>query len=161
MIGELLARELLSVAHLGRMLEILGANFRNVTAERFQEDLAEKNWVILIRDDAGAIVGFSTLLFYETRFEGSRIAVVYSGDTIIEKGGLGLRRAAADVDSGGVAVASGAVSGTAAVLAAYHVRLPHVSVSQCFLAGVFSVLPGGDSAAHAAFAGTACGCPLR
>ncbi len=89
MTGELIARESLTPLHEARMLEILDANFRNITAERFRDDLAEKNWVILIRDDACRIVGFSTLLFYQTLFEGAPIAVIYSGDTIIEKGAWG------------------------------------------------------------------------
>lgn len=85
MTGELIARDTLTTGHRASMLEILDANFRNITADRFAKDLVEKNWVILIRNDACRIVGFSTLLFYQTTFEGAPIAVVYSGDTIIEK----------------------------------------------------------------------------
>ncbi|HVT83373.1 MAG TPA: hypothetical protein VHM90_22220, partial [Phycisphaerae bacterium] len=76
MTGELIARESLPSAHRARMLEILAANFQNITSERFDDDLREKNWVILIRDDTAKVVGFSTLLFYQAHFEGQAIAVV-------------------------------------------------------------------------------------
>jgi len=85
MTGELLPRTALTSAHHARMLDILAANFQNITPERFEDDLREKNWVILIHDDAAKVVGFSTLLFYQAQFAGTPIAVVYSGDTIIEK----------------------------------------------------------------------------
>jgi hypothetical protein len=67
------------------MLDILESHFRHVTPERFEADLDEKNWVILIRDANSRIVGFSTLLLYKATFEGTPLAVVYSGDTIIER----------------------------------------------------------------------------
>ncbi len=89
MTGELIARDRLDDSLKLRMLEILSANFRNVTAEQFAHDLSEKNWVILIRDDAHRLVGFSTLLLYDTVVDNRRIAVVYSGDTIIERAAWG------------------------------------------------------------------------
>ena len=74
------------------MLEILDANFSQHHRRAVSgDDLAEKNWVILIRDDAcrtfRRILHFP--LFYQTLFEGAPIAVIYSGDTIIEKERVG------------------------------------------------------------------------
>jgi len=89
MTGELIPRELLSPEQRQRMLEILDDHFRHITEQRFLEDLNGKNWVILIHDDAHRLVGFSTLLLYQTDFEGERLAVVYSGDTIIERSAWG------------------------------------------------------------------------
>ena len=89
MTGELIARKDLTHDQRRRMLKILSESFRHITAERFGRDLEEKNWAVLIRDDAQHIVGFSTLLLYPADFEGSRIAVVYSGDTIIERDAWG------------------------------------------------------------------------
>lgn len=51
------------------------------TRERmvFERDLAEKEWVILLRDDDGAIDGFSTLM----RMHVDGATVFFSGDTIV------------------------------------------------------------------------------
>ena len=89
MTGELVPREALTQQQHQRMLSILARNFSNVTEEQFEEDLAGKNWVILIHDDAGTLVGFSTLHFHTTHFEERQIAVVFSGDTIIERDAWG------------------------------------------------------------------------
>lgn len=47
----------------------------------FERDLAEKQWVILLRDDAGEIDGFSTLM----QFDVAGVAVFFSGDTIVDR----------------------------------------------------------------------------
>jgi hypothetical protein len=54
-----------------------------VTTAQFARDLAEKNWVIVLEDDAGNIRGFSTLLVYESTV--APVRVVYSGDTIVDR----------------------------------------------------------------------------
>jgi hypothetical protein len=89
MTGELIARHALTHSQQARMLEILSNNFAQITPDRFAADLAEKNWVILIKDDENRLVGFSTILLYTTTFEGSPLAVLYSGDTIIERDAWG------------------------------------------------------------------------
>jgi hypothetical protein len=89
MIGHLVAREQLTPAQTERMLAILDSHFRHITCERFLLDLTEKNWVILIHDQHERIVGFSTILLYTADFDGQRIAVIYSGDTIIERNAWG------------------------------------------------------------------------
>lgn len=63
------------------MLGLLAAHFQGVTPERFAADLGEKNWVLLLEDEAG-LRGFSTLQIYET----VGLTIVYSGDTIVERG---------------------------------------------------------------------------
>jgi hypothetical protein len=47
----------------------------------FERDLAEKQWVILLRDDDGAIDGFSTLM----QMHVGGATVFYSGDTIVAR----------------------------------------------------------------------------
>lgn len=48
----------------------------------FERDLAEKDWVILLRDvESDSIGGFSTLM----RFDVDRCTVFFSGDTIVER----------------------------------------------------------------------------
>ena len=47
------------------------------------EDLAEKEWVILLEGPGQEILGFSTMMLYHTVFEGEAISVLFSGDTIV------------------------------------------------------------------------------
>jgi hypothetical protein len=66
------------------MFQLLSGHFEGVSRAQFDQDLEEKNWIILLqRDDR--IVGFSTLLAYETLFDQEPVSVVYSGDTIVAR----------------------------------------------------------------------------
>jgi hypothetical protein len=68
------------------MLALLDSHFRGVTPERFAADLEDKNWILLLEDERG-LRGFSTLSIYETTGPtGEPLTVIYSGDTIVEKG---------------------------------------------------------------------------
>jgi hypothetical protein len=50
----------------------------------FARDLARKDWVILLTDDATrTLQGFTSLSLYETAAAGRQVSVVYSGDTLI------------------------------------------------------------------------------
>jgi hypothetical protein len=64
------------------MFQLLAHHFDGVEPAQFAADLAGKNWVVLLRR-AGRLVGFSTLLVYETVCQGEPVSVVYSGDTIV------------------------------------------------------------------------------
>ncbi len=78
----LVPRESLNATQRDEMFVLLAAHFEGVTRERFERDLAEKNWVVEIRCD-GRLFGFSTLLVREAQHEGKAITAVYSGDTIV------------------------------------------------------------------------------
>lgn len=82
-IGSQIARRVdLADAQVGAMYELLARHFDGVTQQQFESDLLEKNWVILV-ERGDQLVGFSTLLVYETAYEGEPLSVVYSGDTIM------------------------------------------------------------------------------
>ena len=66
------------------MFHLLQQHFSGVRIDIFQADLVEKNWALLLRDEAGSLKGFSTILFYRTQFNSKPISVVYSGDTIMD-----------------------------------------------------------------------------
>jgi hypothetical protein len=84
--SRLVRGEDLTPAEREAMYGLLDAHFLGVTPERFAADLAEKNWTLLLEDE-GRLRGFSTLLIYETSPpEGDPVTVVYSGDTIVERG---------------------------------------------------------------------------
>jgi hypothetical protein len=78
-------RDALRGADIGEMYALLSRHFNGVTEERFGKDLLAKNWVLLIERD-GRLVGFTTILAYETRFEEETVSVIYSGDTIVAPG---------------------------------------------------------------------------
>ena len=78
----LVPRESLGAAQRDEMFALLATHFEGVTRERFENDLAEKNWVVEIRR-AGRLLGFSTLLVREAQHAGQTITAVYSGDTIV------------------------------------------------------------------------------
>jgi hypothetical protein len=71
------------------MYRLLARHFRGVSPEGFRADLMEKNWVILLEDDAGGLRGFSTLLVYDSTAPGREVGVVCSGDTIVDPAAWG------------------------------------------------------------------------
>jgi hypothetical protein len=84
--SQTLALADLAPATVEEMFNVFCEHFEQTTFEIFTRDLNGKNWVILIRDaEQNAIQGFSTLALFETDYEGRRISVVYSGDTIIRR----------------------------------------------------------------------------
>jgi hypothetical protein len=70
------------------MFALLGAHFGGVDRGTFESDFAEKNFAILLEDDGGRLRGFSTLLVYASHARPG-VTVVYSGDTIVERGWWG------------------------------------------------------------------------
>jgi hypothetical protein len=66
------------------MYELFCSQFENVPREQFYADLDEKNWVMLLQDD-GKVVGFSTLDVYETTINDQQMTLVYSGDTAVDR----------------------------------------------------------------------------
>lgn len=92
---ELVAQAALTNTQRNALFNLLAAHFDGVTRGQFEHDLAEKNWVLLLTREE-RLVGFTTLLAYETAFEGEPLAVIYSGDTIVAPeawGGTTLPRA--------------------------------------------------------------------
>ena len=87
--GLLLPRSEVGPVLRERMFRLLGRWFDGITRERFEADLADKDWVILLEDDAGALAGFSTLALYPARFRGEALTVVCSGDTLVDPAAWG------------------------------------------------------------------------
>jgi hypothetical protein len=53
--------------------------------ELFERDFAQKDSLLLLRDDAGCIQGFSTIALGMLDFEGRPVRYVFSGDTIVDR----------------------------------------------------------------------------
>lgn len=77
------AQAALTPTQRGEMFALLVRHFDGVTRAQFDRDLAEKNWALLVRCD-GRLAGFTTLHAYQSAFEGGKVNVIYSGDTIME-----------------------------------------------------------------------------
>lgn len=60
--------------------------YEGVSRARFERDLAEKQYVILLRDGAsGALKGFSTVLVRDVVTGGRATTIVFSGDTVVDR----------------------------------------------------------------------------
>jgi hypothetical protein len=79
---ELVPRAGLTAAQGKEMFQLLAQHFDGVTSEQFARDLAEKNLALLLQR-GGRLVGFSTLLAYAAKWDGTPVNVIYSGDTIV------------------------------------------------------------------------------
>lgn len=66
------------------MYELFSKQFENVSFEQFLEDLDQKNWVLLLRDDEGVLSGFSSMHIYDVTVDSRKLTVVYSGDTVVD-----------------------------------------------------------------------------
>ena len=74
-------REEISVADRDQMFALLESFFTGVDRAVFERDLAEKDWVVLLRDPHGRIDGFSTLM----RMDVDDVTVFFSGDTVVAR----------------------------------------------------------------------------
>ena len=76
----------LDLADKEQMYQLMKRHFDNVDWDVFQEDLAEKQWVIrLIDQKTGVLSGFSTQMLLPLEVSGREILAVYSGDTIVDR----------------------------------------------------------------------------
>lgn len=91
MAGRAVAGEVRRVDALGRadrdaMLALMETYFERVTPDGFARDLAEKEWAVLLRDEAdGRLCGFSTVMRTAAVANGERVLGIFSGDTVVER----------------------------------------------------------------------------
>lgn len=84
--GRVWEADQLSRGDKDRMYALLAEYFANSTRARFEQDLAEKEWVIVLSDPVrGQIQGFSTLMKLHAVFDGQPVVAFFSGDTIVHK----------------------------------------------------------------------------
>ena len=83
--ARVISRDQLTANDRERMFSLLTKHFLGVEREVFNADLGEKNWIILIENHKGYLVGFSTIHLYQTVYKDESISVVYSGDTIMDR----------------------------------------------------------------------------
>jgi len=66
-----------------RMFELMQSAYDAVTERQFLADLEKKDAVILLKDPAHAIQGFSTLASLRVQIDGKTLRGIFSGDTVI------------------------------------------------------------------------------
>lgn len=82
--GVTVSRESLTERQRAQMLALMQVCYAGVSAERFTQDLDEKQYVILLSARrSGELVGFSTLRVSEEVVDGKPAEIVFSGDTVI------------------------------------------------------------------------------
>ncbi|HYR33660.1 MAG TPA: hypothetical protein VEQ87_05155 [Burkholderiales bacterium] len=67
------------------MFALFERYYEGTSYARFASDLADKSRVLTLRDEGGALCGFSTLAVYERVFAGERLRVLFSGDTVVDE----------------------------------------------------------------------------
>ncbi len=72
-----------------QMFALFARHYNGVTFDVFGRDLAEKEHVIVLRDEEGTLRGFTTVRTDELTVSGERLRLLFSGDTIIEEGWWG------------------------------------------------------------------------
>jgi hypothetical protein len=69
------------------MFALFSQYFENARFARFLSDLDEKQWVILVYEQGGGLLGFSTIQCFDMEFEGRQVSFIFSGDTIVDTRG--------------------------------------------------------------------------
>ncbi len=86
MSANVVPRALLTHSDKRQMCRLLETYFENTSFRRFEQDLAEKDLVILLRNaEDERVVGFSTLMQLAVTIEGRQVIGFFSGDTIIAR----------------------------------------------------------------------------
>lgn len=87
---------MLRAVDINDMFGLFRLYYTHVTIDRFANDLAAKDTILVLRDDESVIKGFSTLSVTELSLGDEPIRVVFSGDTVIDKAHWGSHAFAAN-----------------------------------------------------------------
>lgn len=69
-----------------QLFSLFNRYYADISAEKFAEDLYEKDHVIILKESRwGSVVGFTTVKTYEINNEGTLCRVAFSGDTIVDE----------------------------------------------------------------------------
>jgi hypothetical protein len=84
MLSEITPVSRISAPDRRALYELLDRNYDHVCLQHFEQDLAEKDTVIILRDLHGAPCGFSTQKLMRVTVDGRSVRAIFSGDTIID-----------------------------------------------------------------------------
>ncbi|MDP2228446.1 MAG: hypothetical protein Q8J78_13325 [Moraxellaceae bacterium] len=74
-----------------QMYQVFAQYYENTSWDIFLSDLSKKTGAFIMRNAAGRVVGFSTVMTCDVNMNGRQIHGVFSGDTIIERAYWGSR----------------------------------------------------------------------
>lgn len=84
--GEIFGIKELAAWQKKRMCHLLNQYFHHITYDCFENDLKEKDWVIVLSEiNSGEIQGFSTQKLLRATIQNRITRAIFSGDTIINK----------------------------------------------------------------------------
>ena len=67
------------------MFDLMSRYYGNTTRKKFESDLEEKEWAVLIKDSSNTVRGFTTIRTMDFDINGEIVHGIFSGDTIIQK----------------------------------------------------------------------------
>ncbi len=82
--GDIVKQSALSDATKKQMYALFSSQFDNISMQQFLHDLDEKDWVLLVHDDTGNLICFSSMLIINIRMDDQDITLIYSGDTVAD-----------------------------------------------------------------------------
>ncbi|MBX3420871.1 MAG: hypothetical protein KF752_04865 [Pirellulaceae bacterium] len=86
LVGQVVQVTQLSNEDRQRMLALMEMYYEGVCPRAFEEDLADKRWVIQLFDpNTGELCGFSTQTIIDVEVQGQPVRALFSGDTIIDR----------------------------------------------------------------------------
>jgi hypothetical protein len=80
---ELLKLESVLINQKKRMFQLMCENYNEVSESNFYEDLKNKQWVGIIKDEKKCIQGFTTFAINPNGTGGDSYNIIFSGDTVI------------------------------------------------------------------------------
>ena len=83
--ASIVGQSLIGADDRDRMLDLHRRYFDNVRRDVFLRDMAAKDWVIVLRDAAGTVAGFSTIRFVSLRVADEDCLFLFSGDTVVDQ----------------------------------------------------------------------------
>ncbi len=82
--GRIVRTDSFGSAVRAEMYDLFSSQFDGVSPRQFERDLEDKNWVLLMRDDDERMVCFSSMRFYYSSIGGRNVALLFSGDTVVD-----------------------------------------------------------------------------
>lgn len=83
--GAVLPRGAIDAEDVDRLYDLFVRYYLHVDRATFDRDWNEKDWILLLRDDAGVLRGFTTMKLYDLVVSGRPLRAVFNGNTIIDQ----------------------------------------------------------------------------
>ncbi len=84
LIGTIVRQADLEIADVGHLYRLFAEYYLHVDRKVFDQDLEEKDWVLMLRDAAGNLHGFTTLVVFDVTIDGREVRAAFNGNTIID-----------------------------------------------------------------------------